>query len=310
MSKKTKFSRRGHSLESLKDLILDEHQKKQRNNKLNFKIASLTLPKPDRANKKEKKGKWFLPLRPLSNTVDEIENFNLLVSRFVNGWYYNEKKEIKLSNGYKIKLHNFHACTNDFIEIFKERIEKIVKSISLENSHNYKNLDLKTDWRLIHGLGSASVLETGITLHHIYGIPYIPASSIKGMLRSYFNYLKQKGQIEETIIDNFLGSQKKMGDVFFYDAFPISIPKIAIDIMNPHYSKYYSSEGSDYPPGDWLDPVPVNFLTIQDTTFRFYFSSKNDETLNKIIKSFEEAVKIYGIGAKTSVGYGFFKEVD
>jgi len=45
--------------------------------------------------------------------------------------------------------------------------------------------DLKTNWRLAIGMGTASIYETGITLHHIYGIPYIPASSIKGVVRSY-----------------------------------------------------------------------------------------------------------------------------
>ena len=38
---------------------------------------------------------------------------------------------------------------------------------------------------MVVGLGGESVYETSITLHHIYGIPYIPASSIKGVVRSW-----------------------------------------------------------------------------------------------------------------------------
>ena len=45
--------------------------------------------------------------------------------------------------------------------------------------------ELTTSWRVIPGLGNASVFETGMTLHHIYGFPYLPASSIKGIVRSW-----------------------------------------------------------------------------------------------------------------------------
>ena len=67
-----------------------------------------------------------------------------------------------------------------FAKIEQEQ-EKIVKSIT--SSHYY--IDFEPDWRFIIGLGGASVYDTGITLHHTYGIPYIPATSIKGTVRSW-----------------------------------------------------------------------------------------------------------------------------
>ena len=39
-----------------------------------------------------------------------------------------------------------------------------------------------TNWRLVVGMGTNPTLETGIQLHHLYGFPYIPGSSVKGML--------------------------------------------------------------------------------------------------------------------------------
>jgi CRISPR-associated protein Cmr6 len=39
--------------------------------------------------------------------------------------------------------------------------------------------------RLAVGLGAPSVLETGIALHRVYGIPYLPGSAIKGLTRHY-----------------------------------------------------------------------------------------------------------------------------
>lgn len=55
----------------------------------------------------------------------------------------------------------------------------------LYNDQQGNNLKLKPDWRLAIGLGSGSVFETAITLHHIYGFPYIPSTSFKGVLRSF-----------------------------------------------------------------------------------------------------------------------------
>ena len=43
----------------------------------------------------------------------------------------------------------------------------------------------KPNGRLAIGLGTGSVFETSVSLHHVYGFPYIPASSIKGLVRSF-----------------------------------------------------------------------------------------------------------------------------
>ena len=39
--------------------------------------------------------------------------------------------------------------------------------------------------RLIVGLGGENVLETGITLHHTYGVPIIPGTALKGLAAHY-----------------------------------------------------------------------------------------------------------------------------
>jgi len=39
-----------------------------------------------------------------------------------------------------------------------------------------------TVWRLLVGWGSNPTLEAGMTLHHLYGFPYIPGSAVKGLL--------------------------------------------------------------------------------------------------------------------------------
>jgi len=39
-------------------------------------------------------------------------------------------------------------------------------------------------WRLAVGLGTEHPLENGCTLHRVYGVPYLPGSSIKGLTRN------------------------------------------------------------------------------------------------------------------------------
>jgi CRISPR type III-B/RAMP module RAMP protein Cmr6 len=48
-----------------------------------------------------------------------------------------------------------------------------------------KEQNFKPDWRLAIGLGTGSIFETSMSLHHVHGFPYIPASGIKGIVRSY-----------------------------------------------------------------------------------------------------------------------------
>jgi CRISPR-associated protein Cmr6 len=184
-------------------------------------------------------------------------------------------------------------------------------------------VDATVDWRLIIGLGSEHILETNMALHHIYGIPYIPGSAVKGVLRHWWfqvlqqdkNFIDDEGKVDEIKALNdpdfldFLavfGSQKQRGEVQFLDAYP-DAEKVhfATDIMNPHYSKYY---GGDQPPTDHQNPVPINFLTVENTTFRFAFLAKDRIPLDKLKDRFQKALELKGVGAKTAVGYGYFRD--
>ena len=170
-------------------------------------------------------------------------------------------------------------------------------------------VDATVDWRLIVGLGGDHVLETNMTLHHIYGIPYIPGSAVKGVLRHWwlqedFDNKEDKALKDKNFLDLF-GSQKQRGKVQFLDAYPNSNVRLATDIMNPHYPNYY---GGTEPPTDSQNPVPINFLTVEQTTFRFAFLAEDQRLLDKLKMRFEDALELKGIGAKTAVGYGYFRD--
>lgn len=183
------------------------------------------------------------------------------------------------------------------------------------------------DWRLVMGLGIESVYETSITLHHVYGIPYIPGSSIKGLVRTWILsniYLpkihkedKKRAEKAEALawecceFTSWFGSPKQVGKVSFFDAFPLDIPVIEPDVMTPHYQEYYDGKKL---PVDYLKTNPIPFLTVRNCRFEFIIGSYKEELLHQLeidgknlATWIKEALEDHGIGAKTAVGYGYMK---
>jgi CRISPR-associated protein Cmr6 len=220
----------------------------------------------------------------------------------------------------------------NFINAIENRKKQVIAQLQKEG-YNLEDFHLSISWRLVVGLGASHPQETSMTLHHIYGIPYIPGSAIKGVTRHWAvlkfadNNRKDNEKFEDAIkriagalesgndlnievdkitfkdLIEIFGTQKQQGKVIFFDAYPIGEIKLKIDIMNPHYPKYYS-EGQ--PPADWQSPVPIKFLTVENTKFRFYLVSKNKDLLEKSLNLLKEALNHHGIGAKTALGYGIF----
>ena len=200
---------------------------------------------------------------------------------------------------------------SDIITHLRERQKAQLRQFAQQGIKLYC-VDATVDWRLIVGLGGEHVQETNMTLHHIYGVPYIPGSAVKGVLRHWWlegNFADGRGKIDEDkALENadFLsvfGSQEQRGKVQFLDAYPDKV-NFKIDIMNPHYPYYY--EGTE-PPTDHQNPRPINFLTVEKTTFRFVFLADEQKHLDHLKDRFQKALKIKGVGAKTAVGYGYFR---
>lgn len=168
-----------------------------------------------------------------------------------------------------------------------------------------------TDWRMVIGLGGETVLETDITLHHLYGTPFIPGSALKGLTRAYASgeiYPSTDIDKDHEVVKRIFGTQKEAGTVIFFDAMPVDGQvTFALDIMNPHYPDYYS--GSKPPTND-QSPIPVTFLTVTDTAFVFALAPRNPKNdkhkadAEQAREWLQAALDKYGIGGKTSVGYG------
>jgi len=161
---------------------------------------------------------------------------------------------------------------------------------------------LTTAGRLIVGLGSENILETGLRLHHTYGVPIIPGSALKGLAAHYCRDVW--GQRQSTVAPEedllfrrggkhhslLFGTTEDGGVITFYDAsaglsitstgtpsedggvitfhdawiVPQSLADDALrlDVMTPHHQKWQTNEA---PPTDFDSPVPIAFLSVAGT---------------------------------------------
>lgn len=261
-----------------------------------------------------------------NTSKNQIENHSLAVNKFGN--MFNLEKE------YDFKVNK--------MQLFNE-INHNVEDIKNNLKHRFEfiSFDAEVLDKLIIGLGGESVFETDITLHHTYGIPYIPGQAIKGVLRNYIitKYFKSelgkdndgKSKWEKEAMKNkeFIkifgggdGENNNTGHVIFMDSFPNSNFKIKRDIMTPHHMDYYS--GNEDLPLDSDGVNPLKFLVVdkasEKETLKFNINVAVDiiicnenwrkdeiKPINKfILDNLIEALNFHGVGAKTSVGYGYF----
>src|ERR1035441_6966625 len=70
--------------------------------------------------------------------------------------------------------------------------------------------------------GRSHPVENGFVWHPTLGVPYLPGSSIKGLI----------GQPDR---ENVLGSKTRVGRVICLDAVPTCPVRLEADVMTPHY---------------------------------------------------------------------------
>ena len=264
-------------------------------------------------------------------------NYALAVEKF--GHFRKDRLEYMHPDGKKL-FYKHQGNFSFIIKKIKSKQEAVISGLK-DAGKKVECQELKQTWRMATGLGNASAYNNGFTFHPVFGIPYLGGQQIKGIVRTYLirKYFYKPGktgkQIEQKAMNDPLfaylfGREKNeegpslKGHLHFLDAFPVDKKlEMKADIMNPHYGEYYS-EGK--PPGDYLSPNPIFFLSVVNGTFNFCFwiekeinlkkensktslEIKDNETLSEYIERIlPEALQELGIGAKTAVGYGRFKK--
>lgn len=191
-----------------------------------------------------------------------------------------------------------------------------------------KTFFLKTQARLAINLGCESILENHISLHPLYGFPVLPGSAIKGVTRHYIMENDRASEAEITLVFGLssgdAGPGVGEGQVVFLDAWPRTLDQfqsklLELDIMTCHFQNYYRTKGR-VDPSDTDNPNPVVFLVVKkDVEFQFSLGlsawgrrslqgAAAAALLDKVTGWMTEALKEYGIGAKTGSGYGWFAD--
>ena len=175
----------------------------------------------------------------------------------------------------------------------------------------------RTAWRFVSGLGGSHPLEAGFIWHRTLGVPYLPGSSVKGMVRAWLTHWLGRAdsaaaERARTRAAELFGDTETvgMGRLILFDAMPESPPRLEVDIMNPHYTPYYSNPKSNLP-GDYYSPTPVNFLVVPaGQWFEFALAPADsrctEDDLAEGVQLLQNALEIIGCGAKPAVGYGVF----
>lgn len=193
------------------------------------------------------------------------------------------------------------------------------------------------------GLGNEHPTENGFSFLNPYGLPYLPGSGVKGVLRQAARELAsgewgdsdwseekrftlsfgKNKLIPLSMLDVLFGKESKdsdkehlRGTLTFWDVIPqIKGDHLHVEIMTPHQKHYYQDGQS---PHDSGQPVPISFLTVPPGSgFTFHVQCNlallernapalaKDEQWKKLLQAaFEHAFNWLGFGAKTAVGYG------
>jgi len=191
--------------------------------------------------------------------------------------------------------------------IGQQVLERQQQAVFAESRHMQK-LVAKVEGRLLVDAGRTSSIETTLSFHHTWGIPRIPGSAIKGMVRAAMEEEHQS----QTMLDRLFGPDLRdssatasKGALFFYDALPDQGRyRLSLDVLTPHFPEYYQG---NKPPADWQSPVPHTFLTVVDTSFVFHVvasSKAKDEDLEDVRQALIDGMEYFGIGGKRAAGYG------
>jgi len=160
--------------------------------------------------------------------------------------------------------------------------------------------EFSTVGRFVSGTGRPHPVDVGFAWQHTLGVPYLPGTSLKGVAREW---AESSGE-QASWVEEVFGSRDRVGSVVFFDALPTKVPKLIVEVLTSHYGGW----GPDDPPGDWLSPVPVYFLAVEEgQPFLVAVAPRPGAASLDIERVWDCVVKALielGAGAKTTAGFG------
>ena len=195
---------------------------------------------------------------------------------------------------------------------------------------------------LAHGLpGSEEDVKTGLQFDYTSGLPVIPGSSVKGVIRSAFPTIKEdKEQSNEADAEKLNYIKSLIADIPEFSSFRFE-DKDILELGNQMFNHGdvfadallvgYGTRMKQHGPvkqvltedyitphtgGPLAQPIPIKIVKVAPgVTFAFCFKFNETKIGAKVVSaSMKKALcaailQDLGVGAKTNVGYGVLKEV-
>lgn len=239
---------------------------------------------------------------------DSRGHAGLWFDKFFSGWPDNKSWTMSSSAG-SLKLDWIKEVTKSDVGNRDEIDECRLRTLRLVESRGGRFAVFKTASRFVTGLGRSHPVENGFAWHPTLGAPYLPGSSVKGLVLAWAKAEAgmRPGDDEWT---RLFGSSGSAGGICFLDAVPVRPATLEPDVMTPHYAGWSEKE----PPGDWMSPNPVPFLTVAEgNSFLFAIvpcRGASHADMDSVERWLADALDWAGGGAKTAVGYGRFRRDD
>jgi len=256
-------------------------------------------------------------------------NVGLWFTRFYDGFTSSWEVESSSKKGFiertaKLASQSSHAA---YAQSLTQRQQHLCESLG------GACMTLETTGPFVTGTGISHPVENGFTFHPTLGLPYLPASGVKGLLRAWVEvWMAHDSEAQKTaLIEDWFGysgsssgpdAEGSAGALIFFDALPTGSTSMKCDIMTPHMGGWYE-KGEDLnaqnfakvAPGDWHSPVPVPFLVVcAGVKFQWAVAprltgdapvdSARRASAAKALQALKDALEWVGAGAKTAVGYG------
>jgi CRISPR-associated protein Cmr6 len=167
-------------------------------------------------------------------------------------------------------------------------------------------------WRLNDGSRADDKRNVGENFQQLPTLPlngYIPASTIRGIVRAWANRRPEiKGRMLELL--GYQDNDEKItpGRIEFFDAWPEEPHQLTLDIVNPQESFQVFHKDK---------PTPLSFYTLGDgkepikftVAIRGISGKVTGEEVTEVWEWVEQALSLYGVGSRTASGYGVVKNI-
>lgn len=232
-----------------------------------------------------------------------VEHVGLLIDRYID-----DKTE--LADSFKL------AAEATIPPIYRHRFRRWEAALAELSQADHADpgflarAQVEAQGRVVVGIGAESVHEVALTLQWLDGAPVIPGSALKGLAA---HYALRHAELDEEYRNVLFGTTGAAAYLTWFDAWyvPESAPgdrPLVHDIMTVHHPRYYGSRGRDRAPWDLDDPTPLPFLSVRGR-FLVAILGPSQEWAEFGLGVLTQALTDWGVGAKTSSGYGRFAAV-